>query len=60
MIEGTTCSVRKRGLPAARAEPGVVTTRQTLAVARPATASAARAGVAEARRDLDVSVEMDE
>jgi hypothetical protein len=55
-----TCSVTKRGLPAACAEPGVVTTRQTPAVARPANASAARAGVAEARRDPGVSIEMDE
>jgi hypothetical protein len=52
--------VTKRGLPAARAELGVVTTRQTPAVARPANASAARAGVAEAGRDLGVSVEKDE
>jgi len=37
-----------------------VTTRQTPAVARPATAGAARAGVAEGRRELDVSVEMDD
>ena len=38
----------------------VVTTRQTPAVARPATASGALAGVAEGRRELDVSVEMDD
>ena len=55
-----TCSVTKRGLPAASAEPGVVTTRQTPAVARAADASAARAGGAEASRALGVSVEKDE
>jgi hypothetical protein len=60
VIEGTHLLGEETGAAGARAEPGVVRTRQTSAVARPATASAARAEVAEGRRDLDVSVEMDE
>ena len=55
-----TCSATKRGLPAARAEPGVVTTPQHRRSRAPANASAARPLVAEARPDLDVSVEKDE
>jgi hypothetical protein len=54
------CSATKRGLPAARAEPGVVTTPQHRRPRAAAKARAARAVVAEARPDLDVSVEKDE
>jgi hypothetical protein len=55
-----TCWVTKWGLPAARAEPGVVTRPQRRRSRVPANASGARAVVAGARPDLDVSVEKDE
>ena len=55
-----TCSATKRGLRAARAEPGVVTRPQRRRSRVPANASAGRAVVAEARPDLDVSIEKDE
>ena len=48
------------GCPAARATPGVVTTRQTRPVPRRTNASTARAGVTEARLDPGVSVEKDD
>jgi len=60
LSKARTCSATKTGLPATRAEPGVVTTRQTQAVARPANASAARARDADARRDLGASAETDD
>ena len=49
-----------RAAGSTRRSRGVVTTRQTSAIARPANAGAARAGVGEARRDLDVTVEKDD
>jgi hypothetical protein len=55
-----TCSAAKWGPAAARAEPCVVTTRQTLALASPTNSSAARAVVGEADSDLNVSAEKDD
>lgn len=60
LIEIHTCSVTKDQLASARTKPRVVTIRQTPAVARHPNPSAALAGLAEAGRDLGVSVEWDE
>jgi len=60
LIEIHTCSVTKDQLTSAPTKPGIVTIRQTPAVARHPNPSAARAGVSEAGRDPGVSVAKDE
>ena len=59
VIEARISPGDERGPPAPR-EPDVATTRQTPALAGLANTSAARAGIAETRRDLRVSVEKDD
>ena len=59
VVEGAHLLATKRGLPAAHAEPGVVTARQRRPSRGPR-ASATRAGVAEAGGDLGASAETDD